>query len=231
MDPAGGHAEDTRPLVREVLSLLAGEPAALPVVTLSWARSSAGAIAGPDGAPAALSGPESLRLTHRLRTLHDAILVGIRTVLADDPLLSSRLVEGRQPQPVVLDSRLRFPLTARLLARADRKPWIFCGDAPMPAEDALVARGARVFHVASVGGSLDLREVLAVLRSQGIASVMVEGGARVLAAFLGAGLVSQIVVTTSPSTLVGVPGPELPRCARSLEERWGSDTVTWGVPG
>jgi len=97
----------------------------LPLVTVSWAQSANGAIAAADGSPVALSGPESLRLTHRLRALHGAIMVGIETVIADDPLLSVRLAEGPQPQPVILDSRLRFPPGARLLSRADRKPWIF----------------------------------------------------------------------------------------------------------
>src|SRR5208337_2590726 len=101
----------------------------LPVVTLSWAQSAAGAIAREDGSPLHISGPESMTLTHCLRAAHDAILVGIRTVLSDDPLLSARLLPSPpsppQPQPVILDSNLRFPLGARLLAREDRKPWIF----------------------------------------------------------------------------------------------------------
>jgi riboflavin biosynthesis pyrimidine reductase len=109
-----------------VLSVLAaGGTAGLPVVTLAWARTSSGAIAAADGSRTAVSGSESLLLTHRLRALHRAILVGIQTVLSDDPLLSVRLVEGSQPRPVVLDSRLRTPPRARLLTRPDMAPWIF----------------------------------------------------------------------------------------------------------
>ncbi|HEY9593643.1 MAG TPA: RibD family protein [Spirochaetia bacterium] len=217
--------------MRAVQVLLSEGPGDLPVVTLSWAQSADGAIAAADGTPAALSGPESLCLTHRLRTLHDAILVGIQTVLNDDPLLSSRLVEGRQPQPVVLDAHLRFPLTARLLARVDRKPWIFCHGDSSRTGAALRARGARLFEVDADGGSLDLRAVLAILRSEGIASMMVEGGARVLRSFLAEGLARQVVVTTSPTRLSGVEGPGIPRCVRSIEEAWGADTVFWGIPG
>jgi riboflavin-specific deaminase-like protein len=226
---AGRSDGDDRPVLHEVISRLSRGGGGMPVVTLSWARSSNGAIAGPGGVPAALSGPESLRLTHRLRTLHDAILVGIQTVIADDPLLSSRLVAGHQPQPVILDSRLRFPLDARLLGRTDRSPWIFHADASADAARELTARGARLFAVGRGEGGLDLLQVLRELASLGIASVMVEGGARVLSAFLSQGLVSQVVVTTSPSELTGVMGPVLPAFARSVEDAYGADTVTWGM--
>ena len=72
-----------------------------PLVTLSYAQSLDGCISLRPGIPTALSGPEAMRLTHRLRAAHDAILVGIGTILADDPRLTVRLVEGRNPQPVV----------------------------------------------------------------------------------------------------------------------------------
>ncbi|HEX9595492.1 MAG TPA: RibD family protein, partial [Anaerolineales bacterium] len=83
-----------------------------PTVTLSYAQSLDGSIALHRGEPLTLSGPESMAMTHRLRAAHDAILVGIGTVISDDPQLNVRLVEGRNPQVVVLDSRLRLPLTA-----------------------------------------------------------------------------------------------------------------------
>ncbi len=212
-----------------VLACLRRAAGARPVVTVSWAQSAAGAIAGPKGAPAALSGPESLAMTHRLRSMHDAILVGIRTVLADDPLLSVRLVEGSQPQPVVLDTRLRFPPAARLLSRTDRKPWIFHGEGRGRAAAALEAKGAVLFSVSRGPGGLDLSQVLDRLRLVGIRSVMVEGGALVLRAFMTRGLAAQAVVTESPSPLEGVAGPGMPRFAHPIVERRGADTVTWGV--
>ena len=81
-------------------------------VTVSWAQSANGAIAAFSGARVILSSRESMTLTHRLRSLHQGILVGIGTVLADDPQLTVRLVDGPSPQPVVLDSGLRFPDSA-----------------------------------------------------------------------------------------------------------------------
>jgi 3,4-dihydroxy 2-butanone 4-phosphate synthase/GTP cyclohydrolase II len=216
----------------EVIARLRRGAPELPVVTLSWAQSSKGAIAGPGGVPAALSGPESHRLTHRLRTLHDAILVGIQTVIADDPQLSVRLVPGPQPQPVILDSRLRFPLDARLLKRVDRSPWIFHaeGSAAAGACGELAARGARLFVVDCTPEGLDLLQVLRTLRAEGITSVMVEGGARVLRAFLSQWLADQVVVTTSPSELTGIQGPPMPGFIRSVEDGYGVDAVTWGIP-
>jgi riboflavin-specific deaminase-like protein len=215
-------------ILGRTVSVLSRPDASRPVVTLSWARSANGAIASADGAPVRLSGHESLVLTHRLRAVHDAILVGIQTVLADDPLLSVRFAYGPQPQPVVLDSRLRFPHAARLLARDDRKPWIFHGDAAGEAADALRSRGAVLYRVSEGPAGLDLREILSVLAGRGIASVMVEGGARVLRAFLERGLADQAVVTTSPLALGGLPGPGVPILHPTLSETYGSDTVTWG---
>ena len=94
-----------------------------PFVTLAYAQSLDGSIAAYPGVPLAISGPVSMGITHRLRARHQAILVGIGTVLADDPRLNVRLVPGKNPQPVVLDNQLRFPLKARLL-QGEKKPWI-----------------------------------------------------------------------------------------------------------
>ena len=110
-------------------------PDGRPFVTLAYAQSVDGSIARERGERYTLSGPDSLRLTHMLRSCHDAILVGVGTVLADDPELGVRMIEGRAPQPVVVDSQLRTPLSSRLLGRAGRRPWIATTGAtaaPMP---------------------------------------------------------------------------------------------------
>ena len=86
-----------------------------PSVTLTYAQSLDGSITTQRGKPTAISGKESLLLTHQLRATHDAILVGIGTILADNPRLNVRLAVGPHPQPVILDSQLRFPLDAKLL--------------------------------------------------------------------------------------------------------------------
>lgn len=233
MNPAGVESR----VLRETLAVLRARRGPLPVVTVSWAQSAAGAIATADGRPLQLSGPESLVLTHRLRAMHDAILVGIQTVLADDPLLSVRLLPEPpahpQPRPVVLDSRLRFPLSARLLSREDRTPWIFSssepGDVTADRVQALERKGARVFRVGRGPGGLDLYAVLHALGAEGIRSLMVEGGARVIRAFITAGFAEQLVVTISPSAVQGLQGPDMPGLVQSATERFGADSVTWGT--
>jgi len=220
--------------VRAVLGLRKTD---VPVVTLSWAQSAAGAIARADGTPLRISGQESMILTHGLRAMHDAILVGIQTVLADDPLLSVRLLPSPlsapepppQPQPVVLDSRLRLPPGARLLGREDRKPWVFYTEDVGGKAAMLRGAGATLFRVGRGPGGLDLYEVLQALGSAGIASLMVEGGARVLRAFMTAGFAEQVVVTVSPSTVEGLPGPGMPGMVESMTETIGTDSVTWGT--
>ncbi len=94
-----------------------------PLVTLSYAQDLDGSIAKRRGEPTSISGPESLEFTHRLRAAHDAILVGIGTVISDDPQLNVRFAKGNDPQIVVLDSQLRLPLQSKLLENS-KKAWV-----------------------------------------------------------------------------------------------------------
>jgi len=117
-----------------------------PLVTVGYAQSLDGSIAALPGHPLLLSSSPSTTLTHLIRALHDGILVGIGTVLADDPRLTVRRVSGRSPRPLVLDSRLRFPLYARML-RQDLKPWIVAtGNADEERQAELEKAGARVIR-------------------------------------------------------------------------------------
>jgi riboflavin-specific deaminase-like protein len=237
----GAHGPASQPAARAsadrileaVQAVLGLRKTAVPVVTLSWAQSAAGAIARADGTPLRISGRESMILTHRLRAMHDAILVGIQTVIADDPLLSVRLLPVSppppQPQPVVLDSHVRFPPGARLLAREDRKPWVFYAEDVGGKAATVQGAGATLFRVGRGPGGLDLYEVLQALGAAGIASLMVEGGARVLRAFMTAGFAEQVVVTVSPATVEGLPGPGMPGLVESMTEMIGTDSVTWGT--
>jgi riboflavin-specific deaminase-like protein len=206
-----------------------------PWVTLSYAQSLDGSLSTARGRPTALSGAESLKVTHQLRAMHDAILVGVGTVLADDPGLTVRQVEGVDPRPVVLDSGLRFPLKAKLMGQAI-KPWIFCAaGADAEKREALKAAGAEVIAVGAGEVGLDLGEVLGALGKRGVRSVMVEGGARVIGAFLAAGLVDWALITIAPTFIGGLkvveellPGAAFPRLVESGIERVGEDVVIWG---
>ncbi len=116
-----------------------------PFVTLTFAQSIDGSIAAVPGSPLALSSPAALRMTHALRAMHSCILVGIGTVIADNPSLTCRLVTGDNPQPVVIDARLRFPLTYKLLAPVGvidcRRPIIIC--VPPPPEESVAHQERR----------------------------------------------------------------------------------------
>lgn len=200
-----------------------------PLVTLSYAQSRNGVIAYKRGEASAISSPESLEMTHRLRAAHDAILVGIGTVLSDDPQLTVRLAPGRSPRPVVLDSHLRTPPTARLLH--ERSAVIFCNaSAPADSEAALSAASA---HIARqpVNGRIDLASMLAQLAELGIRSLMVEGGGEVIASFVADGITDRVVLTTAPTDLYGykpIDPPLNSRLRNQTSQQLGVDTITWG---
>lgn len=208
-----------------------------PLVSLCYAQSLDGSISSRRGQPLALSGPESLALTHRLRAAHDAILVGVGTVLADDPSLTVRLADGKDPQPVVLDSHLRLPLSARLL-RGDRPLWIATtrqGDPLLQA--AYEAAGARLFVLpATQDGRVTLPALLEQLAQQGVNRLMVEGGARVITSFIAQDLVDLVVLTIAPRFVGGLPAVEglqgsegeSLRLSDVSYERLGDDLIVWG---
>lgn len=213
----------------------------LPLVTLSYAQSLDGSIAARRGERLKLSGEESKRMTHRLRTLHDAILVGIGTILADDPQLTARLVPGKNPQPVILDSALHFPLGAQLLQHTDHLPWIAATDkADIDRQEGLEQAGARVLRFPGDAlGFVPLTPLLQRLAAEGINSIMVEGGARVIGSFLSAGLVNQVVITIAPRFVGGLTAVDFGKSITGTglpvfdihemgEEKLGEDLVIWG---
>lgn len=201
---------------------VASPPIGRPFVTLSYAQSLDGCIAAERGKTTAISGPAALRLTHALRARHDAILIGIGTLLADDPRLDVRLVEGPSPRPVVVDSRLVCPLDARLLQR--RASVLFASTLPSAEKQrALEARGAEIWTLPAwprTEGWVDLPRLLGRLHEAGVRRVMVEGGARILTSFLWAGLADYAVMTLAPQWLGGLSAVAAPH-GRALREATG----------
>jgi len=242
-EATGTPAEETRVLVRVRAALEAAPEhrrrTGCPLVTLSYAQSLDGSIAARPGHPLTLSGPQSMVLTHGLRSFHDAILVGIGTVLADNPRLNVRLATGRNPQPVIVDSRLRFPPYANLLGNG-RAPWIMANEGAEPARrQALEAAGARIFCLPSSHGWVDLEALLKRLGELEVNSLMVEGGAQVITSFLAARLVDQIILTIAPLLVGGLRvgdgmGPanlrRFPRLSNLTYQRLGEDLVLMGEP-
>ena len=205
-----------------------------PFVTLSYAQSWDGSITTRTGDTLALSGTEATRLTHQLRSLHDGILVGIGTVLSDDPQLTVRDWPGANPQPIVLDSRLRMPTTARLCRHADKNCWVLTR-----LKDA-GGFGDQIEVITLAGdaeGRINLQDALALLWEKGIRMLMVEGGSHVITAFLKAQLADALVLTIAPTLVGGYKGvgnlgitrkAQLPQIRPLNAQMLGDDLIMWG---
>jgi diaminohydroxyphosphoribosylaminopyrimidine deaminase/5-amino-6-(5-phosphoribosylamino)uracil reductase len=184
-----------------------------PHVLLKLAVSSDGKAGLPGRKPAAITGDVARARVHQMRAESDAILVGIGTVLSDDPHLTCRLpgMADWSPVRVILDARLRVPLATSVVGTAHDTPtWVFTTPAPSAmAEDILKAKGVEVFRVEGKDGRLDLNAVLKALAGRGITRLMVEGGPTVAAAFVKADLVDEAALFRSPNTLgEGIDGLE-----------------------
>ena len=217
-------------------------PGERPFVTLAYAQSLDGSLAARRGEPLSLSGLESQKLTHRLRASHSAILVGIGTILADDPQLNVRLTQGKNPQPVILDSHLRTPPQARVFQ--SMFPWIV---GTLPIEPgraaALEARGAKLLvFPAGDDRRVQLPQLLQRLAELGIKRLMVEGGTAVITSFLREGLVDLLLLTVAPILVGGQPAIAdllgenrgmpggFPHLVDMKVSRLGDDLIVWGFP-
>jgi 3,4-dihydroxy 2-butanone 4-phosphate synthase/GTP cyclohydrolase II len=235
-----GHLLDGLPDPRHVGA--ATIPASRPLVTVHYAQTIDGRIASRTGDSRWVSGEGSLRLAHELRAGHDAVLVGIGTVLADDPKLTVRLVPGESPVRVVVDSRLRIPLHANVLDTSAARTIV--ATTPFAAEEraeAIRARGAEVLRVkADADGHVDLRDLLARLRDDGIRSVLVEGGRGMITAAMRDHLVDRLTVCIAPKVIgegiAAVGDLHIDRlCDAMTFERagftsFGGDVVFYGEP-
>jgi 3,4-dihydroxy 2-butanone 4-phosphate synthase/GTP cyclohydrolase II len=177
-----------------------------PFIALSYAQSIDGSIASRKKEPIALSGPKSMVLTHQIRACCDCILIGIGTVLADNPRLSVRLVEGQNPRPIILDTRLRTPLNSKLVQRKDLSSWIINGqNHSNERRQALQEAGATPLQCPTGhDGKIDLSALMNLLAKMKINSMMVEGGAQVITSFVNSRLVDQFIVTISPKLVGGL---------------------------
>ncbi len=218
-----------------------------PLVTLKAALSADGMLAPPASArtgkqPHWLTGAESRAEVQRMRHAADALLTGIGTVLADDPLLTDRsgLPRRRPLLRVVLDSRLRTPLDSQLVRSAQGDLLIFCGTHTDPARAAaLQAAGVAVERIAPQHGRLDLDAVLAALASRQIISVLLECGSELNGAFLAQELVDKVVLFHAPTKLgegalpfaAGFGPPSLleQSLKRTARTNFGADTCVAGT--
>jgi diaminohydroxyphosphoribosylaminopyrimidine deaminase/5-amino-6-(5-phosphoribosylamino)uracil reductase len=208
-----------------------------PQVILKLAVSADGKAGLAGRRPAAITGEAARERVHLMRAMSDAVVTGIGTVLADDPLLTCRLpgMERRSPVRIVLDGGLRVPLDSRLVATArEASLWVVGAEtAPADREQALTAHGAEVVRVASAAGRLDLPGVLRRLAERGITRLMVEAGPVLAAAFIAADLVDEVMLFRSPRE-IGADGIDalegLPLEALTRSPRFALiDTATAGA--
>lgn len=175
-----------------------------PFVTLSYAQSADGRIASLNGRAERISGAESSTFTHSLRRDNQAIMVGIGTVLADDPLLTCRLPENcPSPVRVILDSKLRMPPNCRIAQTADTyQTIVFCSQDSMGASTGrrrtLERQQIEVVPVDQAEDRLSLPAVLAALGNMGFSSLFVEGGAALITSFFKAHLVDRLCIVSTP---------------------------------
>jgi diaminohydroxyphosphoribosylaminopyrimidine deaminase/5-amino-6-(5-phosphoribosylamino)uracil reductase len=202
--------------LKVVTGILSAEAAALnegfflrlreqrPLTTLKIAASADGRTAAATGESRWITGPDARRFGHLLRAKHDAILIGIETALADDPLLTCRLPGGedRSPLRVVLDSRLRLSPSSKLVQTARRIPTLLFTTADGGGE--LRAAGIEVLKLArDLRGRPEMAMVLRSLAERGVTRLLVEGGATVHAALLDRGLADRIEMFRAPLVLGG----------------------------
>lgn len=183
-----------------------------PLVTLKLATSLDGRIATKSGASQWITGAASRHAGHALRGSHDAVMVGVNTVLADDPALTCR-IEGFRATPlirIVVDSHLRTPLDGRLAREAVEHPlWIMHRDGVDPARrDAFLGLGARLFEINASALGIDLAAGLQALGAAGVTRLLVEGGGTLAAALIRDDLVDRVECFTAPLVIGGdgLPG-------------------------
>jgi diaminohydroxyphosphoribosylaminopyrimidine deaminase/5-amino-6-(5-phosphoribosylamino)uracil reductase len=176
----------------------------IPYVTLKFAQTLDGRIATSIGDSKWISSATSLKWAHRLRSLHDAVLVGVGTVLEDDPQLTVRLVKGRNPVRVVVDSRLRIPLNSKILKDLENAPTVVAATSQADIERAF-ALNIMGIEVLTTGedseGMVDLKELLKKLGEQNISCVLVEGGATTITSFIRQGLADKIIAIIAPKIM------------------------------
>jgi 3,4-dihydroxy 2-butanone 4-phosphate synthase/GTP cyclohydrolase II len=191
-----GEATNVAPLLGH-----AAAPAWRPYVVLKYAQTIDGRIATRRGDAKWISGEAERRISHGLRAACDAVLVGVGTAIVDDPLLTVRMVPGSSPLRVVLDSTLRLPPTARVLDNGAATVVITTAPSSEERRAALRARAVGV-HVVDAGPQgVDLPSALRTLRALGVASLLVEGGGRVITSFFSEKLVDRLVIGIAPTIM------------------------------
>lgn len=174
-----------------------------PSVTIHYAQTLDGRIATSTGNSQWVSGDESLQLAHQLRAAHQAVLVGVGTVLADNPRLTVRLAPGRSPSRIVADCLLRSPLDSNVLSDGAAETFLaVTSDAPVDRVEAARRAGAEILVIdRDKAGHVDLAVLLQRLADVGVESVLIEGGQGIITSALQSRLVDRLVVCIAPKVV------------------------------
>ncbi len=238
--PEGVLSDEARKLN---LGFLLNRTIGRPMVTLKLAGTLDGRIATESGESRWITGPESRRYVHHLRANHDAILIGVGTARADDPMLDVRDIglPDRAPVRVVADGGLSLSLTSRLVQTAADRPLWVCHRAAAPSEraEALESAGVRLIAVNQRdGGELDLPDMLQKLSANGLTRVFCEGGGSLAASLVKDDLVDRLILFQA-GKLIGAEGAPLfgrmgldqlesaPQFTLDAQRRFGADSCTF----
>jgi diaminohydroxyphosphoribosylaminopyrimidine deaminase/5-amino-6-(5-phosphoribosylamino)uracil reductase len=173
----------------------------IPFVHLKIAQSIDGRIATSKGKSQWITNQAALKQVHELRAAYDSVLVGVKTVIMDDPLLTVRLVPGKNPKRIILDNNLNTPPNAKILSNSgNKKNIIFTGTKIANGRiENFQRKNIEIFEVNSNGrGNLDLKEVLSTLGKLKISSVLVEGGGKIFTSFVKEKLFDKISFFIAP---------------------------------
>ena len=176
----------------------------LPFVTLKIAQSLDGKISEAKNKQTWLTGIESIKFVHRLRSEYDAVLVGANTIKVDNPLLTVRKVKGRNPIRIVIDGKFSIPLNSKVLNNNEPdKTWIFTSQKSNQKKlKQIENKGVKVFSVKrSADKKINLNSVLKILTKNKITSVLVEGGQEIFSQFFSQKLFDELIVLQSPKIL------------------------------
>ncbi len=217
-------AEDSQRLIE---NFALGLQSTRPIVVAKWASTLDGKIATRTGDSRWITNKPARIAVHEERARCDAILVGVSTVLADNPALTVRHVEGASPRPVILDSTLRTPEDALVVTAAQQAPLIYCrNDAEAERAKRLEAHGAVVVPCPPQETGVDVHAVLTDLKSRGIGRVLIEGGPRVLGSFFAAKSVDLILAFVAPkilgdgSGMAAIVGRDVELIADTIDCEW-----------
>lgn len=203
----------------------------MPFVILKGAASLDGKIATCAGESKWITGAEARERVHRLRDEVDAVLVGIGTVLKDDPQLTTRLPSGgKDPVRIILDTRARLPLGSRVIHPSSEAKTLLVTSASSPRErvEELRSHGVEVWSMEEEGGKIPLRPLLKRLGGQQIMSLMIEGGSEINASALEEGIVDKVVLFLAPRLIGGSSAPSLVggKGIPDLEESWSLKNIS-----